>query len=276
MNKCVYIHLLNEKPVYVGSGSLKRPNSSQYRSEEHLSVFNEANFKVQILKTNLTEIEAKKLEQETIDSYKSLGYNLFNRANTTCQVLNLDRDYFLQHIEYSENSPTKLIWKQNIYSGRGNSRLMRSVGDTAGSLRNSRNYSTLNLEGKMYQIHRVVWVLHNGSIPDQMVIDHIDGNRSNNSIKNLRCVTHSSNAKNKKHRISNTGFQSISESKDTRCKSEAGTFIVSWTEGVYSSKTTGFRYGPKSNSRDKAFALALDFRNNLISRNVIEIKEGIL
>lgn len=42
-------------------------------------------------------------------------------------------------------------------------------------------------------IHRIVWETFNGSIPEDMVIDHIDGNRSNNALSNLRLVTQSEN-----------------------------------------------------------------------------------
>lgn len=41
--------------------------------------------------------------------------------------------------------------------------------------------------------HRVVWVWHNGAIPQGKEINHIDYNRSNNRIENLEVVTHSEN-----------------------------------------------------------------------------------
>lgn len=45
-------------------------------------------------------------------------------------------------------------------------------------------------------VHRLVWEAFYGKIPDGMVIDHIDTNRQNNSVENLRCVTPKENCNN--------------------------------------------------------------------------------
>lgn len=42
---------------------------------------------------------------------------------------------------------------------------------------------------------RVVWVAFKGRIPDGYVINHIDGNRENNAIDNLECITQRENTK---------------------------------------------------------------------------------
>ena len=44
----------------------------------------------------------------------------------------------------------------------------------------------------LIQGHRLVWFLHYGALPINS-IDHIDGNRTNNKIDNLRDVTHQQN-----------------------------------------------------------------------------------
>lgn len=49
---------------------------------------------------------------------------------------------------------------------------------------------------KCYSIHRLVWEAFNGPIPHGMVIDHIDGNRENNNLNNLRLVSQSENMSN--------------------------------------------------------------------------------
>lgn len=49
---------------------------------------------------------------------------------------------------------------------------------------------------KDYRVHRLVYITYKGNIPKNMVINHIDGNTSNNNINNLRCVTQSKNCQN--------------------------------------------------------------------------------
>lgn len=53
--------------------------------------------------------------------------------------------------------------------------------------------------GKRYTeyVHRIVWMLHHGVIPDGKVIDHIDRDKLNNHIENLRLVTRAVNNTNR-------------------------------------------------------------------------------
>ena len=45
-------------------------------------------------------------------------------------------------------------------------------------------------------VHRLVYETFVGPIPEGMVIDHINADRDDNSVVNLRCVTHKENANN--------------------------------------------------------------------------------
>ena len=48
--------------------------------------------------------------------------------------------------------------------------------------------------------HRLVWYMFNGQIPDGLMIDHIDLDKSNNRIENLRLITKSGNSQNSKRK----------------------------------------------------------------------------
>jgi hypothetical protein len=57
-------------------------------------------------------------------------------------------------------------------------------------------YKVLGFKGKTLKQHRIIWEMHNGKIPEGMQIDHIDRNRPNNLIENLRLATPSENRRN--------------------------------------------------------------------------------
>lgn len=67
------------------------------------------------------------------------------------------------------------------------------VGAEAGSLA-SNGYVIVGVEGSAVLAHRLAWLWVYGELPDQNKdIDHIDGDRGNNRISNLRLVTRSAN-----------------------------------------------------------------------------------
>lgn len=59
----------------------------------------------------------------------------------------------------------------------------------------SQGYLKLRIDQTLYQGHRLAWLHHYGHWPDDD-IDHIDGDRSNNRINNLRDILSSENRKN--------------------------------------------------------------------------------
>lgn len=66
---------------------------------------------------------------------------------------------------------------------------------------------------KGISLHRLVWETFNGEIPTDMEIDHIDRDKSNNKLSNLRCVSHKENCQNRENKVSEQTKQKISKSK---------------------------------------------------------------
>lgn len=100
-------------------------------------------------------------------------------------------DNYLDQLEffyYDETSPTCLRWakKPNANS--------RAVGSVQGTL--SKKYPMVTLHGKSLYCHVVVWILHKKDLPQVGLIDHIDRDKHNPRISNLRLVDKAINALN--------------------------------------------------------------------------------
>lgn len=92
--------------------------------------------------------------------------------------------------------------------------LTRLTGPRAGSVSGTvakDGYKIIRVAGKNYYAHRLAWLHVHGSFPSKH-LDHIDGNRGNNSLENLRECTVSQNAQNRKvYRDNKTGLMGVTE-----------------------------------------------------------------
>lgn len=76
----------------------------------------------------------------------------------------------------------------------------------------SGNYLLAMVEGRLYKVHRLIFLWHHGYMPE--VIDHIDRNGMNNRIENLRAATPLQNTANRGLNRNNTsGFKGASYDK---------------------------------------------------------------
>lgn len=99
----------------------------------------------------------------------------------------------------------KLFWtKQSLRSNR-------DLGKPVGS-KHSAGYLEFRVgvlgKKKAYLVHRVCWFLHHGSWP-QNDIDHIDGNRLNNKIDNLRVCTRAENCRNSVSKVGSSIYKGV-------------------------------------------------------------------
>jgi hypothetical protein len=87
-------------------------------------------------------------------------------------------------------------------------------GKVAGSI-DAYGYLQLSVKGKRYKAHRVAWLLTYGSWPNGE-IDHIDGDKLNNRIINLRDVSSQVNAWNRKlaQRNNSTGYRGVTKHRN--------------------------------------------------------------
>ena len=56
-------------------------------------------------------------------------------------------------------------------------------------------YPKIKLNSKGLFVHRLAWIAINGEIPEDMTINHIDGNKLNYSLENLELLTQGDNVR---------------------------------------------------------------------------------
>ncbi len=106
---------------------------------------------------------------------------------------------------YDPSVPSGLRWKVDRWAGRYYNVLKASAGDPVYST-NGRGYHFVRCytTGRAVLTHIVIWEMHNGLVPDGAIVDHIDGNSSNNSVDNLRMTTQRINLRNRRMQNNNT------------------------------------------------------------------------
>ena len=91
-------------------------------------------------------------------------------------------------------------------------------GQVAGGI-DQQGYRKVNIEGKYVALHRLAWAFAHGSWPVGE-IDHINGDKSDNRIANLRDVTRHQNSRNMPMQSNNTsgvtGVSMVRKSKKWR------------------------------------------------------------
>jgi hypothetical protein len=164
--------------------------------------------------------------------------------------------------KYDESCESCILRDYNVTSINqyGYERVTPTKGLPTGRL-SRRGYWEIPYQGKLYKAHRIVWEIHNGEIPINMQIDHIDGDKNNNTISNLRVVSNKLNSRNsslRKHNTSGITGVVVNKSKDGELKG----FRAIWTELDGKQRNKSFsivKYG-----KELAEFLASEYRKHQI------------
>lgn len=112
----------------------------------------------------------------------------------------LTQEYLNSILEYNKDT--------GLLTNKVNRGPRARKGALVGTLNNV-GYLQIKIYYKVYKVHRVIWALVNGYWPTEC-IDHIDGNRLNNSLANLREASKLENNRNRLNNSNNTsGFKGV-------------------------------------------------------------------
>lgn len=94
--------------------------------------------------------------------------------------------------EYFKYEPStgKLFWNK-----RPSNRVV--IGSEVGNY-NDQGYKVCRFKGKTLRVHRIVWAVSKGEHPTEF-IDHINGDKGDNRLTNLRVVSNAENLQNMKN-----------------------------------------------------------------------------
>lgn len=99
----------------------------------------------------------------------------------------LDRLFDLFYLE--SGSPSGLLWRRS-------ESLKPLHGTVAGCVDRGGRW-VVGIYGVRYQVSRIIWSMIHGRDPGKLHIDHVDGDKADNSHENLRAVTPSQNMQNR-------------------------------------------------------------------------------
>lgn len=84
------------------------------------------------------------------------------------------------------------------------------AGREAGTVSKVHGYRYIGIDNRDWRAHRIAWLLSTGALPPGR-LDHINGERADNRISNLRLASHSQNLSNRGRQKNNkSGFKGVS------------------------------------------------------------------
>lgn len=256
-NYYVYCHCFKDtnEIFYIGKGTGKRLFSKN-RSSLWIATTQNREYYSMKIKENLTENEAIDFEHELLQEFNTVC----NIAKKSSRVKTIYYDAIKDIVVYDETSPTFLRY----LTSRANGKI--PAGSVAGSF-DSEGYGQIYIKDRLYKIHRIIYCLFlKSDLDSNLLVDHIDRNKSNNNISNLRLTNHSGNAKNidwTKTKPTNTGERAISLRDNC--------YRVLWT-GPTRQQEKSFCFGPRSKrTQEEALKNAISFRDSLVEKGLLNL-----
>lgn len=158
---------------------------------------------------------------------------------------------------YDQTSKSCLKWNINYFVGNPNSILRSHIGQDAGSMHGTGYYRVKYKDIFYGPVHRLIWMLFNGLLNDSLVIDHLNGIKTDNRIENLRAVDIPTNTRNSKKSVKNTsGVAGVSLHRNSYWKAQ-------WYDENGSLSCKYFSINKLGN--DTSFRLAVQYRESKIN-----------
>ena len=126
---------------------------------------------------------------------------MYKRQSELRSLLNYDAETGV--LTWRPRTADMFVAKTNTAEASARTWNTRYAGKPAFTSRTSHGYLHGSLFGRFFSAHRVIWALVHGEWPASE-IDHINGDRADNRLANLRAVTPAENRKNQTRSRKNT------------------------------------------------------------------------
>lgn len=118
------------------------------------------------------------------------------------------------HVPSKEELDELFVYKDGMLFWRHGLDNQVNAGDEAGGV-NTCGYVSVSIKDRKYPVHRLIWVMHENEPVE--FIDHINRDRRDNRIENLRAATNAENTRNAGIRKDNTsGVKGVSWRRQNR------------------------------------------------------------
>lgn len=144
-------------------------------------------------------------------------FGAYNKLRST-ELEKINQEYILECFTYHKDG--SLVWRnrpRDHFSNNMGWKVFNGMypGKVAGRIHH-KGYLEVKLSGKYHcMVHRLVWIYHKGALPE--FIDHINRDKLDNRIENLRAATKQENCSNrsiqKNNSVGHTGIRALPDSK---------------------------------------------------------------